>query len=199
MPPPTYRERLRREGLALAAVGAVGSAALLAAHPQVTRMPLNTIGQLAALAAGLGGLGPRLAAKAIERARPVALEEVGSGEPTPLWHIPIPVVAFAVIVSVVGEQALAALPLPDRVQAAPGWDAALRVTAGSAIFGLYQAFVLERHVARAERRLGRSFYRLPGSRIGRGSVLGAVAVAARASSASDSAEPASMSEAPTRR
>jgi hypothetical protein len=60
VPVPTYRERLRVEGLTLAASGALGSAGLLAFKTeQATRWPLNTVGQLAVVAGLLGWLGPR--------------------------------------------------------------------------------------------------------------------------------------------
>lgn len=58
--PPTYRERLRTEGLVLAACGVAGSAGILVAKTeQATRWPWNTIGQLAVVAGLLGWLGPR--------------------------------------------------------------------------------------------------------------------------------------------
>ena len=53
------------------------------------------------------------------------------------------------------------------------WDAGLRVTAGSACWlGLTQAGLMAPLVAREERRSGRRFVRLPGSRLGRGTRLG---------------------------
>ena len=64
------------------------------------------------------------------------------------------------------------LGLPKRLARKAGWDAALRVTAGSALVGLYQAFVIERAVARAERRGLRTYYRMPGSELGTGTQLG---------------------------
>ena len=52
------------------------------------------------------------------------------------------------------------------------WDAGLRVTGGCVLVGLMQSPLMARLVAREERRSGRRFVRLPGSRIGRGTRLG---------------------------
>lgn len=154
--PPTYRERLRIEGAALAGCGAVGSVALLALAPQAKRWPLNTIGQLAVVAGLLGYFGPRSARRAMQRSEARGPGAIGSGEPTPLWHIP-PIVAGL---------SLAVTPSPG------GWDASLRVTAGCVLVGAAQALLLERTVALEERRSGRTFFRLAGSRLGRGTKLG---------------------------
>ncbi len=169
---PTYRDRLRLEGLALAATGAAGSAALLATTDQARRAPANTAIQLAVLVAGLAWLGPRSARKAIGQADRVRFGRVGTGEPTPLWHVPVPVVAGAIFVGPVAKPLNQRLGLPARVARDAGWDAALRVTAGSVLVGLYQAFVLERLVGRAERRRLRTYYRMPGSTLGTGTRLG---------------------------
>jgi len=168
----TYAQRLRAEGLALAAVGAAGSAALLATKPEAKREPLSTVGQLAVVAAGLALVGPRATDKALGDASRVWFGRVGSGEPTPLWHIPVPVLAEVAFFSVISKKALARTSLPPRVKAAPGWDAGLRVTAGSAIVGAYQALFIARQVRQAEKARHRAYYRMPGSRLGRGTVLG---------------------------
>jgi hypothetical protein len=161
----TYRTRLRREGAALAAVGLGASVALLVLEPDAASGPGSTVGQLAVVAALLAWLGPRGVRAAIARA-----EEIGgpgvppaTGEPTPLWHLPLVV---------------AALAAPLLLAGAP--DAALRVTGGSALVGAAQAVLLVRVVAGHERRLGRVFVRLPGSRILRGTRLGWAPAAARA-------------------
>ena len=52
------------------------------------------------------------------------------------------------------------------------WDAGLRVTGGCVLVGLMQCALMAPLVAREERRSGRRFVRLPGSRIGRGTRLG---------------------------
>jgi hypothetical protein len=153
----TYRSRLRREGAALAAVGAAGSAALLVLDAGARSGPASTLGQLAVVAGLLGWLGPRGVRSAVARAERIGAPGVppATGEPTPLWHLP------AVV---------AALSAPLLLAGAP--DAALRVTAGSALVGLAQLLLLARIVADLERRDDRVFVRLPGSRILRGTRLG---------------------------
>ena len=155
--PPTYRERLRIEGFTLAGSGALGSIGLLVLTAQARRMPVSTIGQLVLVVALLAYFGPRATRKALREARGMRRDELGSGEPTPLWQLPVIVLALTLLV---------AEPL------GAGWDAGLRVTGGCTIVGLFQALALERHVARAERVDGRSHHRVPGSRIGRGTRLG---------------------------
>ena len=156
MSPPTYRERLRREGLTLAACGALGSAGLLVFKTEdATRGPLSTLVQLAVVAALLAWLGPRSARSSIDASEEVAPGAEGSGEPTPLWQLPLIVAGLAA--------AFAALV---------GWDAALRITGGCTLVGLAQAVLLERIVARDEERRGRVYFRRPGSRILRGTRLG---------------------------
>jgi hypothetical protein len=151
--PQTYRDRLLREGAVLAATGAAGSAALLATTEEARRWPLNTVGQLAGVAALLAWLTPRVAAQA--RRAPIVLR-AGDGDPTPLHHVPVPVLAFAVLVGPVGR---ATAPHP-RLRERAGADAALRVTGGALLVGLWQAVVLRRAV-------GPRAVRLAGSRLGR--------------------------------
>ena len=170
--PDTYRHRLRIEGLTLAAAGLAGSALLLAVKDQSRRAPANTAIQLGALAVGLATLGERSTRKTIANAERVRLGRVGTGEPTPLWHVPVPMVAGAVFLGQFAKPLNKALGLPKRLARDAGWDAGLRVTAGSAIVGLWQAFVIERRVARAERRGLRTYYRMPGSALGTGTRLG---------------------------
>jgi hypothetical protein len=168
----TYRHRLRVEGVTLAAAGLAGSAALLAATPQARRRPESTIGQLAVLAAGLATLGPRTTTKALDGAGRVRFGRVGTGEPTPLWHVPVPMVVGAVALAKLAGPLGEKLGAPRRLTRMAGWDAGLRVTAGSALVGLYQAFFIERQVAGAERRGLRTYYRMPGSRLATGTQLG---------------------------
>lgn len=78
-----------------------------------------------------------------------------SGDPTPLWLLPVVVAALAAPFALAGA-----------------WDAVLRVAGGSALVGLAQAFVLERAAAREEARLGAELVRLPGSSLLRGTRLG---------------------------
>jgi hypothetical protein len=153
--PPTYRQRLRVEGATLATCGAIGTVILLAGVDQSRRSPASTIGQLVVVGLLLGWLGPRSVGRAIASSRPVGVGQVGSGEPTPLWQLPMIV---AGLTGVAGGLA--------------GWDAGLRVTGGCLLVGLAQAVLLERLVAARELRLGRRFYRIPGSRILRGTLLG---------------------------
>lgn len=168
----TYRHRLRVEGLTLAATGLAGSALLLAVNEQSRRAPANTAIQLGVLAVGLATLGRRSTNKALENADRVRFGRVGTGEPTPLWHVPAPMVAGTIFVGKFAKPLNKKLGLPRRLGRMGGWDAGLRVTVGCAMIGLWQAFVIERKVARAERRGLRTYYRLPGSTLGTGTRLG---------------------------
>jgi hypothetical protein len=168
----SYRHRLRIEGLTLAAAGFAGSALLLAVKQQSRRAPASTAVQLGALVVGLATLGERSTRKTLENAERVRFGRVGTGEPTPLWHVPVPMVAGAIFLGQFAKPLNQKLGLPKRVARDAGWDAGLRVTAGSAIVGLWQAFVIERRVARAERRGLRTYYRMPGSTLGTGTRLG---------------------------
>jgi hypothetical protein len=160
--PPSYRQRLRVEGLTLAASGAVGSVGILALRTeQATRWPLSTIGQLAVVAALLGVLAPRATDKALDRAVEVEEGSAGSGEPTPLWQLPLIVAALTALVVV-----------PQELNSRAGWDAGLRVTGGCTLVGLAQAVLIERRVAAAERAHGRTYLRIAGSRLLRGTNLG---------------------------
>lgn len=155
---PTYRERLQVEGAALAVLGGLGSVGLLVFVDESTRLPGNTIGQLAAVAVLLAVFGPRFVGRWLDGAHPVlAGTDPGSGEPTPLWHLPLVVLVLTVPIGLVA-----------------GWDAGLRVTAGCLLVGVAQALPLARLVARREREQGVVYVRLPGSRLGKGTKLGAI-------------------------
>ena len=156
MQAPSYRERLSAEGAVLAASGLVGSALLLAFVDQSRDAPQSTIVQLVAVAVLCLALGSYFAKKWMEDAQPVDHAEA-SGEPTPLWQLPLITGGLALVV---------ALPPPHL------WDAALRVTGGCLLVGLMQAGVMARLVAADERRRGRRYVRRPGSRILRGTKLG---------------------------
>jgi hypothetical protein len=153
--PPSYRQRLRIEGLVLALCGAIGTIVLLAVSAQAQHDPLNTAGQLAAVALLLAWLGPRSVRRAMSASESRSGRDLGSGEPTPVWRLPV----------IVGVLATAAGLLA-------GWDAGVRVTAGCALVGLTQALVLERIVAADEHETGRRYFRIAGSRILRGTRLG---------------------------
>ncbi len=158
MPVPTYHERLRLEGSALAGCGAVATIAVLAATGQATRGALSTAVQLLVVAILLLWLGPRGLRRSLARSHELGPgRSIGSGEPTPLWHV---VTIVAVLTAAVGGLA--------------GWDAGLRVTGGCLLVGLAQALVLGPLVAREERATNRTFYRVAGSRIIRGTRLGFV-------------------------
>jgi len=165
---PTYRQRLRVEGGALAACGAAGSGALLTLTDEAGRWPWNTAGQLAVVAGLLGWLGPRSTRRAMEAAQPVRAGFEGTGAPTALWKLPLVVAGLSAVVVVPRFS-----DLPGSGSA--GYDAALRVTAGCLLVGLAQAVLLERAVARDERARGRRYVRLAGSRLLRGTRLGFVA------------------------
>ena len=84
-----------------------------------------------------GGSAPRSVRRALASSRPVGVGQVGTGEPTPLWQLPVIV---AGLTGLAGGLA--------------GWDAGVRVTGGCLLVGLAQAVLLERLVAARERRTG---------------------------------------------
>jgi drug/metabolite transporter (DMT)-like permease len=168
MAPPSYRERLRVEGLALAACGIAGSLALVALVPASRRWPLNTAAQLAAVAALLEGLGTRKVRKWMRAADELERGEEGSGEPTPLWMLPPIVVSLAALFVLLPETGL---PASDRA----GWDAALRITGGCVLVGLAQALRYARVVGDDESSRGRRYIRVKGSHLWSGTKLGWVA------------------------
>ena len=155
MVPPalTYRARLRTEGFALAACGVVGSAVLVLADERATLHAASTVGQLAVVVVLLAVLGPLAVRRALARSQPEGVVEA-TGEPTPLWHLPLVVAVLGVLPVALGA-----------------WDAGLRVTGGCALVGLAQAFLLAPLVAADEHRTARVYARAPGSRIGRGTRL----------------------------
>lgn len=158
MAAPSYAKRLKVEGAVLAGSGALGSAVLLAFVEESREHRVSTIGQLAAVTVACGALGPLLARRWTERAEPTEPTEPGvvSGDPTPLWQLPAITAGLALAVAV-----------PTGL-----WDAGLRVTGGCLLVGLTQAAVMAPLVQADERRRGRRYLRLPGSRILRGTRLG---------------------------
>jgi hypothetical protein len=151
----SYRERLAIEGAALAGSGAIGSTTLLLAADGATDHPWSTIGQLAVVAALCAWLGPRSVKKWTAAAEPAEGRDT-SGEPTPVWKLPAITAGLTLAVAI-----------PTGL-----WDAGLRVTGGCVLVGLMQYALMAPLVAREERRSGRRFVRMPGSRIGRGTRLG---------------------------
>jgi hypothetical protein len=162
--PPGYRERLRVEGFALAACGALASAALIAFVPGSRRWPLNTVAQLAAVTALLEVAGTRRVRKWVDEAEEIPRGEEGSGEPTPLWMLPPIVAGLAAVFVLLPETGL---PASDRA----GWDAALRITGGCMLVGLAQALRFARVVGAAESDRGRRYLRVKGSHLWSGTKL----------------------------
>lgn len=155
--PPSYRELLIREGGALALSGAVGSAVLLGLEDSATDGPWNTGIQLGVVAALCAFLGPRSVRKWTARAEPVPEGDPPlTGEPTPLWQMPVITAGLTLAVALSTGM----------------WDAGLRVTGGCLLVGLTQAALMAPMVGADERRRGRRYIRLPGSRILRGTRLG---------------------------
>jgi hypothetical protein len=170
--PPSYRQRLRLEGWWLVACGVAGSAALVATVEEARRWPLNTAAQVAAAGGIAVALGRRGTRRAMDDAVPkTEADDVGNGEPTPLWMHPLIVAGLALSFRGLRETGLPATDLA-------GWDASLRITAGAAVVGLVQGVGLERMVAKEESASGRTFYRYSGSR-GPKTVLAAVPRAPR--------------------
>jgi hypothetical protein len=153
----TYRERLRVEGLTLAGCGLMACAVLLVAVDGSADQPGSSAAQFLAVLVVMTVLGLRSVRRAVRDAGPVG-GAPGSGEPTPLWQLPVIVTGLTV-----------------ALWAVAGGSGGLHVAGGCAIVGLVQALVLERAVAAAERRDGRRYVRVAGSRILRGSRLGYVA------------------------
>jgi hypothetical protein len=164
---PSYRERLRVEGLALAACGALGSAVLVAFVPESRRRPASTALQLAAVVLLLETLGKRSVRGWVKRADELPTGEEGSGEPTPLWMLPPIMLGLAAVFVVLPETGLPASRLA-------GWDAGLRVTCGCMLVGLAQALRFERIVAADESARGRRYVRVEGSHLWSGTKLGYV-------------------------
>lgn len=161
MPPPPnnqgapYRERLRVEGGVLAGAGAIATAAILTLAASATDHAVSTAVQLLVVLVLMLTLGSATTRRAMARAQATAPAAIGSGEPTPLWQLPLIVAVLAVAFGTLA-----------------GWDAGLRIGGGCIVVGLIQAIVLERVVAADEARHNRCFYRLRGSRILRGTRLG---------------------------
>lgn len=157
MSPPSYRERLRLEGTVLAGCGAASAVAILALAEGADDNPISTLIQLAIVAMLMATLGTWSVGRSMERAAALDPAAPGSGEPTPLWQLPLIV---AVLTLAFGF--------------AVGWDAALRIAGGCLIVGLAQALLFERLVAAGERRSGKRFHRIEGSSLLTGTKLGTI-------------------------
>jgi hypothetical protein len=163
--PPSYRERLRIEGLTLAAIGAGSSAALIAFVPASRRWPLNTAAQLAVVAVLLETLGTRKVNRWLRDADEIPSGEEGSGEPTPLWMLPPIVASLAAFFVLLPETGL---PGSDKA----GWDAGLRVTGGCMLVGLAQGVRWAGIVEKDEQARSRRYLRVKGSHLWSGTKLG---------------------------
>ncbi|MGI8633633.1 MAG: hypothetical protein ACR2NA_13970 [Solirubrobacterales bacterium] len=151
---PTYRQRLRIEGLALVACGAVDAAILLRADEQTRRWPLNTAAQLAVVVVLLAALLPRSVRSDMADSIRAVKGQTLTGDPTPLWQLPL--ILAALTLSFV--KGIPATGLPGSELA--GWDAGLRIAGGCMLVGLAQAVVADRIVAADEQRQGRTYYRV---------------------------------------
>ncbi len=160
--PPTYRERLRAEGAALAASGAIASVLLVALVDEATERAASTAGQIAFVALLLAVLGPLSLRRWLAAAQQIRPGTEPTGEPTALWLPPLVVVVLVAIFVIPGELGVGAV----------GWDAGLRITLGSLLVGLTQALLLAQLVAADEQRHDRRYVRLPGSRALGGTKLG---------------------------
>lgn len=141
--------------MALAACGLVGSAILIAFVHEARDRPGRTVWQLVVVAILCAILGPLLVRRMTARAQETQDGAV-SGDPTPLWMLPLIVAALALVAGL----------------GAGLWDAALRVTGGTTLVGLTQAFLMAPLVAAHERRRGLRYLRMPGSSLLRGTRLG---------------------------
>ena len=155
MTPPSYRERLRLEGGTLAACGAVSTVAVLLLGEDATRGPLSTVVQLSIVALLMATLGVRSVRGSMRRAAALGDGDGGTGEPTPLWQLPLIVAALTLAFGFLA-----------------GWDAGLRIGGGCVVVGLAQALLFERVVARDEAQHGGRYERVPGSSLFTGTKLG---------------------------
>jgi hypothetical protein len=155
--PPAYRARLRLEGIVLVACGAIGTIVLLVASSKSTQN-LGSAGiQWLVVAALLLWFGPRGVRRSVGKSDELHADAIGSGEPTPLWHI----AAIVIVLTLIAGLAL-------------GWNGGLRVTVGCMLVGATQALILAPMVNSNERTTRRTYYRVKGSRILRGTRLGYV-------------------------
>ena len=157
MSAPTYRERLRLEGSVLAGCGLLSAASVLAFGDNATSAPLSTLVQLLIVAVLMATLAARSVRRALDRAVRLDPAAVGSGEPTPLWQLPLIVAGLTLGFGFV-----------------VGWDAGLRIGGGCMVVGLMQAVLFERLVARREAQRNLRYHRVAGSSLFTGTKLGSV-------------------------
>ncbi|MEA2398494.1 MAG: hypothetical protein QOK25_2050 [Thermoleophilaceae bacterium] len=152
---PTYRWRLRVEGGVLAGCGLLAADLLVAIEPSSTRNRWSTLAQEAVVLVVMAVAGRVATRRAMAEAVDLEPGAGGTGQPTALWKLP-PIVA--VLTLGFGELV--------------SWDTGMRAALGCAVVGLAQAILIERLVATDEARSGWRYYRVPGSRILRGTRLG---------------------------
>lgn len=145
---PSYRERLRAEGLALAGSALAATLVLVIAATGATAGISRTLIVLFVALLLIFWLGPRSVHLATGRASQLFTPDLGSGEPRALWQLPLIVAVVTVIVTKLSD-------------AADGF----RLTLILLILGLVQAFVLERIVAVKEGQGRRRYYRVEGSKM----------------------------------
>ncbi len=146
--PPSYRDRLRAEGLALAAGAALTAAILLVGASESRAGLTRTLIVVAVALLLVAWLGPRSVHLALGRATQLFTPDLGSGEPRALWQFPALVAVATVIVAKFA-----------------GAGNGLRLDLILLLIGLCQAFVLERIVAVNEGQARRRYFRVEGSKM----------------------------------
>ncbi len=146
--PPSYRDRLRAEGLALAASAALAAVILLAVAAEARGGVARTLIVAGVALLLVAWLGPRSVHLALRHATQLFTPDLGSGVPRALWQLPVLVAVATVLVA-------------KLAGAANG----LRLDLILLLIGLCQAFVLERIVAVNEGQARRRYFRVAGSRM----------------------------------
>lgn len=146
--PPSYRERLRVEGLALAAGAALAALILLITVTGSRSSLTRTLIIVAVVLLLLAWLGPRSVHLALGRATQLFTPDLGGGAPRAPWQLLMLVAAATAIVARLG-----------------GGANGLRLDLILLLVGLCQAFVLERIVAVNEGQTRRRYFRVEGSRM----------------------------------
>lgn len=146
--PPSYRSRLRAEGLALAVSAAVAALVLVLAVSGAREGIVKTLIVVAVALLVIIWLGPRSVHLAMAHAAQLFTPDPGRGEPRPLWQMPV----------------IAAIPTAFVARFA-GAANGLRLALALTLVGLCQAFLLERIVAVNEAQTRRRYFRVEGSRM----------------------------------
>ena len=146
--PPSYRERLRIEGLALAGSAALATLVLLAEAAAARTGIGTTLIVLGVALLLIAWLAPRSVHLALGHATQLFTPDLGRGEPRPPWQLVLIVVVSTLVVAKLGGGAMG-----------------LRLALILLMLGLAQAFVLERIVAVNEGQSRRRYFRVEGSRM----------------------------------